>query len=200
MVVHVVFALPLGYLIFNWALLLSYEPHSLGFNPQEMTHHITGDWALRLLLITLCISPVALWRPARSLMTYRRMAGLWSFAYVVLHILSYLWLEKFFDWSEIWGDLVKRPYITIGMITFISLLPLAVTSTNGWIKRLGSQRWRALHRLIYLAALLAPLHFIMMRKGLQLEPRIYAIMALTLIAVRLLIILKKQSKKTAVNI
>ncbi len=191
---HTVFALPLCYLIINWVLLLSYEAHSLGFNPQEMTHHTTGDWALRFLLITLCISPIARWRSARGLMAYRRMAGLWSFVYIVLHILSYLWLEKFFDWHEIWGDIVKRPYITIGMITFLSLLPLAVTSTSGWIKRLGAAKWQSLHRLIYLAALLAPLHFIMMRKGWQIEPRVYAILALVLIAARMPIILRHRFK------
>lgn len=192
---HLLFAVPLFYLAFNWSLLLSNAPHSLGFNPQEMTHHTTGDWALRILLFTLCISPIAKWRPVRSIMAYRRMAGLWSFAYVVLHILSYVWLDKFFDWSEIWGDLVKRPYITIGMLTFISLLPLAITSTNSWIKKLGAARWQALHRLIYLAALLAPLHFIVMRKGWQLEPRIYALFALLLIAIRLRpILINIQSK------
>ena len=189
------FAAPLFYLVINWSLLLSNAPHGLGFNPQETTHHVSGDWALRILLITLCISPMAKWRSLRSIMAYRRMAGLWSFSYVVLHILSYVWLEKFFDWSEIWGDLVKRPYITIGMLAFLSLLPLAITSTNGWIKKLGAARWQALHRLIYLAALLAPLHFIMMRKGWQLEPRIYALFALLLIAVRLRpIFIKIQSK------
>ena len=170
------------------------EANGLGFNPQEMTHHTTGDWALRILLITLCISPLSRWRPLRNLIVYRRMTGLWSFAYVALHILSYLWLEKFFDWSEIGGDIVKRPYITVGMITFIALVPLAVTSTRRWIKRLGAARWQSLHRLIYLAALLAPLHFIMMRKGWQLEPRIYAIIALGLMAVRLLITLRKYSR------
>ena len=191
---HLLFALPLFYLGVNWYLLLSNGQSNLGFNPQEMTHHITGDWALRILLITLCVSPLAKWRPARSLMAYRRMAGLWAFAYVILHIVSYVWLEKFFDWSEIWGDIVKRPYITIGMITFLSLLPLAITSTSGWIKRLGAAKWQALHRLIYLAALLASLHFIMMRKGWQLEPRVYALIALVLIVMRLPIILQKYSK------
>lgn len=192
--VHLLFSVPLFYLSVNWYLLLENGQSNLGFNPQEMTHHITGDWALRILLITLCISPLAKWRPARRLIAYRRMAGLWAFAYVILHIVSYVWLEKFFDWSEIWGDLVKRPYITIGMVTFLSLLPLAVTSTNGWIKRLGVAKWQALHRLIYLAALLAPLHFIMMRKGWQLEPRVYALIALVLLAMRLPIILRKYSK------
>ena len=140
LIVQLLFALPLLWLMLHWYLLLSYEPHSLGFNPQEMTHHTTGDWALRILLITLCISPLSRWRPARSLVGYRRMAGLWSFAYVVLHILSYIWLEKFFDWAEIGGDIIKRPYITVGMITFLSLLPLAITSPKGWIKGLGAAR------------------------------------------------------------
>ena len=188
------FAVPLIWLIYNWTLLLTYQPHALGFNPQEMTHHTTGDWALRVLLITLCISPLTQWRPARSLMLYRRMAGLWSFAYILLHILSYIWLEKFFDWSEIGGDIVKRPYITVGMLTFVCLLPLAITSTKGWVKRLGAARWQLLHRLVYIAILLAPLHFIMMRKGWQLEPRLYAIMALGLIAARLVIKLRKLSR------
>ncbi len=185
------FAAPLGLLLLNWIFLLNNMPHGLGFNPQEMSHHTTGDWALRILLITLCISPLSRWRPARDLISYRRLAGLWSFVYVGCHILSYVWLEKFFDGVEIWSDLIKRPYITIGMITFLLLLPLAITSTKGWVKRLGAAKWQALHRLVYLAALLAPLHFVMMRKGWQLEPRLYVVAALSLIAVRLLIILRK---------
>ena len=186
------FALPLLWLVFHWYQLLNYQSHDLGFNPQETTHHTTGEWALRFLLLTLCISPLAKWRPARKVMIYRRMTGLWCFAYVLMHIISYLWLEKYFDWSEVWADIVKRPYITIGVTVFLSLLPLAITSTNGWVKKLGAKRWKALHRLIYLAALLAPLHFIMMRKGWQIEPRIYAIIALCLIAVRMFSKLKTQ--------
>ncbi len=101
------------------------------------------------------------------------MLGLFAFAYAVLHIFSYVGLDQFFAWRAIWNDILKRNYITVGMLTILLLLPLAVTSTNGMIKRLGGKNWKRLHRLIYPAAILAVFHFAMMVKIDLLEPSIY---------------------------
>lgn len=182
--VHLAIALPALWLALNWYYALNYMPHELGFNPQETTHHTTGDWALRILLASLLVSPLARIKKLRSLMQFRRMVGLWAYSYVVLHIISYVWLAKYLDIGEIVADIIKRPYITIGMLAFLMLTPLAVTSTKGWIKRLGAKTWQKIHYMIYGVALLGPLHFIMMRKGIQMEPRIYMWIAVALLLLR----------------
>lgn len=178
-------ALPALWLIWNWWLAFQSQSNGLGFNPQETSNRFTGDWALRILLLALAITPLSKLFGSVKPMMFRRMVGLFAFFYVCLHITSYVWLDMLFDWRELWADVMKRIYITVGFTAFLLLVPLAVTSTGGWIKRLGARRWRALHRLVYGIAVLAIVHFIMMRKGFQIEPLVYAGVLAVLLAVRL---------------
>ncbi len=173
-VVFVLAALPALWLALQWALLLSGQPHGLGFNPQEYSNRYTGIWTFRLLIAALAISPLAQISGQRALIGLRRMVGLFAFAYACLHLMSYLGLDLLFDWSAFLRDIAKRTYILLGVAAFSCLLPLALTSTNGWIRRLGARRWQRLHRLVYAAGILASLHFIMLAKGNQLEPKVHA--------------------------
>ncbi|TVR96162.1 MAG: sulfoxide reductase heme-binding subunit YedZ [Rhodospirillales bacterium] len=146
----------------------------LGANPIEAAVRSLGDWGLRFLLLSLAITPAARSLNLPVLMRFRRMLGLFAFFYVCLHLLAYVGLDQFFDWTAVWDDIVKRTYITVGMAAFLLLLPLAATSTKGMIKRLGSNRWKRLHALVYPAAILACLHYIMMVKADLRAPLVYA--------------------------
>ncbi len=168
--------IPLGMLIYQAFF------GDLGANPIEEITHQTGSWALRLLLVTLAITPLRNlfnWR----LVIYRRLLGLYAFFYACLHFLTYLVLDQFFDWSEIGRDIWKRPYITVGFSALVLLLPLAITSTNGMMRRLG-RRWKQLHRLIYLIATLGVLHFLWLVKADLREPLIYGIILIGLLFLR----------------
>jgi methionine sulfoxide reductase heme-binding subunit len=127
-------------------------------NPIEYITLQTGFWALTLLLVTLAVTPLRRVTGWNELIRFRRLIGLFAFFYATLHLLTYITLDRFFDFSEIGADILKRPYITVGFLAFLLLLPLALTSTRGWIRRLG-RRWLQLHRLIYPATALAVLHF-----------------------------------------
>lgn len=145
---------------------------SLGPNPVEALIHALGSWGLRLLLITLCVRPVAtLWRKPRVL-RLRRLLGLWAFTYLVLHFLAWLGIDQGFDAHHVLADIAKRPYITVGFTALVLLVPLAVTSTDRWMRRLG-RRWHSLHRLIYVAVLLGGLHFLWLVKADWREPALY---------------------------
>jgi len=146
----------------------------LGPNPAEAMNRFLGDWALRFLLIALAVTPVRLITGNTTVVRFRRLLGLFAFFYVALHLSSYVAVDQFFDWAAIWKDIVKRTYITLGMAGFVILLALAATSTKGMIKRLGGRNWNRLHKGVYVAGVLGVIHFIMMRKGFQLEPLIYA--------------------------
>jgi methionine sulfoxide reductase heme-binding subunit len=135
-----------------------YSP-SLGANPIEYITHYTGDWTIRFLLITLCSTPLRKILNQPRLTRYRRMLGLFAFFYVCLHFLTWFVLDKFFSFSEMWADVVKRRFITVGMLGFAMLIPLAVTSTAGWVRRMGFTNWQRLHRLIYFAALAGVIHY-----------------------------------------
>ena len=124
----------------------------LGANPVETITHETGTWALRLLLVTLAVTPLRRLTGWNLLVRYRRMLGLFAFFYACLHFTTYLWLDQYFDVAAIIDDIVERPYITLGFTGFVLLLPLAATSTNAMVRRLGGKRWRQLHRLGYVAA------------------------------------------------
>ena len=163
----------------------------LGWNPVEAFHRITGDWAIRILLLSLTVTPLSVILKSPKPILFRRMTGLFAFFYVLLHIAGYAWLDKSFVWLDIWQDILKRQYITVGLFAFLLLIPLAITSTNGWIKRLGARTWQKLHKSVYVIGILATLHFIMMRKGFQLEPLIYAGILLILLALRIKPISKK---------
>ncbi len=153
-------------------------------NPIEDLTRGLGTWTLRFLLITLCVSPLRALGAPGWLLRLRRMLGLYAFFYACLHLLTYLWLDQFFDWAAIVRDIVKRPFITVGMATFLLLVPLAATSTNAMIRRLGGRRWQRLHRLIYPAALLAVLHFTWMVKVDITEPALYGALVAILLGLR----------------
>jgi sulfoxide reductase heme-binding subunit YedZ len=133
--------------------------HALGANPIEVITHATGDWTLRFLLITLAVTPIRKLTGQLWLIRYRRMFGLFAFFYGTLHFLTYVWLDKFFDLHEMLHDIAKRKFITVGFTGFVLLIPLALTSTKGWIRRLGGKRWQALHRLIYFSAIAGVIHY-----------------------------------------
>jgi sulfoxide reductase heme-binding subunit YedZ len=133
--------------------------NALGANPIEVITHATGDWTLRFLLITLAVTPIRKLTGLLWLIRYRRMFGLFAFFYGTLHFLTYIWLDKFFDVHEMLHDVAKRRFITVGFTGFVLLIPLALTSTKGWIRRLGGKRWQALHRLIYFSAIAGVIHY-----------------------------------------
>jgi len=146
-------------------LLVSGFSGQLGANPIEFITRSSGDWTLYFLCIALAVTP--LWRLSgwNWLIKLRRMLGLFAFFYASLHFTTFLWFDHFFDLSEMLKDVIKRPFITVGFIAFLLLLPLALTSTNGMIRRLGGKRWQWLHRSVYAVALLGILHFWWMRAG-----------------------------------
>jgi sulfoxide reductase heme-binding subunit YedZ len=157
---------------------------NLGANPIEKVTHITGEWALRFLLLTLSVTPVRKLLGWQFLLRLRRMLGLYAFFYACLHFLTYLVLDQFFDVDEIIKDILKRPYITVGFAAFVLLIPLAVTSTNTMMRRLG-RRWKLIHQLIYVIGVLAVLHFLWLVKADNLEPLIYAFILLLLFMARI---------------
>lgn len=155
----------------------------LGANPFEALTRESGEWTLRFLLVTLLMTPLRGILHQSWPLQLRRMLGLYSFFYACLHLLTYLWFDQFFDWQEISKDILKRPFITVGITAWILLLPLAVTSTNGMMRRLG-RRWKRLHRSIYLIASLGVLHFLLMVKADLREPLIYTGILLILLGYR----------------
>ncbi|MDH5445334.1 MAG: sulfoxide reductase heme-binding subunit YedZ [Gammaproteobacteria bacterium] len=167
-------------------LLLSFRllNNQLGANPIEVFTRSNGEWGLRFLLITLSITPLKNILKQSWPMQYRRMLGLFAFFYVFIHLSSYLVLDQFFDWQEIWADIIKRPYITIGMSAFVLLIPLAVTSNRYMMKRLG-RNWLRLHKLVYLIAILAVVHFFLLVKADFYWPTVYAVLLGLLFTFRL---------------
>ncbi|MDR3480495.1 MAG: sulfoxide reductase heme-binding subunit YedZ [Burkholderiaceae bacterium] len=137
----------------------------LGANPVEFITRNTGDWTLYFLCFTLSVTPLRRIAGWNWLLKLRRMIGLYAFFYALLHFTTFLWFDHFFDFGEMWKDVLKRPFITVGFIAFLLLIPLALTSTNGMIKRLGGKRWQWLHRAIYVIAPLGILHFWWMKAG-----------------------------------
>lgn len=158
---------------------------ALGANPIEHITRATGWWTLTLLLATLAITPARHLLGAPWLLRLRRMLGLFAFFHACLHLATYLWLDQFFDWGGIAKDIVKRPFITMGFAAFALLVPLAVTSTNAMIRRLGARRWQALHRIVYGIGLLAVTHFWWLVKKDVREPLVFAAVLAVLLAFRL---------------
>ena len=163
-------------------------------NPIEFITHATGDWTLRFLVITLCVTPFRKILRLPELIRFRRMLGLFAFFYACLHFTTYIWLDKFFDLSEMWKDIAKRKYITVGFTAFLSLIPLAVTSTAGWIRRLGGKRWQLLHRLIYFSAALGVIHYYWMVKSAVIRPLTYGAIVTVLLLWRLFASLSKKKQ------
>ena len=157
----------------------------LGANPIEAVTRDLGDWALRFIIIALAVTPARILTGWSVIGRLRRMLGLFAFFYVVLHFMSYVGLDQFFYWTGIWQDIVKRVYITLGMAAVLMLMPLAVTSTDKMVKKIGARNWRRLHRLVYPAAILAVIHYFMMIKADYTQPVIYAIVLAALFGFRL---------------
>lgn len=159
--------------------------NQLGANPIEVVIRHLGEWGLQLLLVTLCMTPLRDLSHAAWPIQIRRLIGLWAFAYICLHFLAYLWLDQFFDWGAIGKDILKRPFITVGMLAVIGLIPLAVTSTRAMQRRLG-RRWKRLHSLVYLIVPLGTLHFYWLVKADTLRPVIFALCVGLLLGYRVL--------------
>jgi sulfoxide reductase heme-binding subunit YedZ len=159
--------------------------NGLTANPIEFITHATGDWTLRFILFTLCVTPFRRLLGLPELIRFRRMFGLFAFFYGCLHFTTYIWLDKFFDLQEVWKDIAKRPYITVGFLAFLLLIPLAVTSTAGWIRRLGGRRWQLLHRAIYISAVAGAVHYYWLVKSAVLRPLAYGAMVAAVLLWRL---------------
>jgi sulfoxide reductase heme-binding subunit YedZ len=145
----------------------------LGANPIEYITRATGDWTMRFLLITLSITPFRRMFAQPDLIRFRRMLGLFSFFYGVLHLITWVWLDKFFDTQEMWADVVKRRFITMGMLGFVLMVPLTITSTKGWIRRMGGKNWQRLHRLIYISTAAGVIHYLWLVKSDIRMPLLY---------------------------
>jgi sulfoxide reductase heme-binding subunit YedZ len=180
-VVFVLAALPFLRLVF------AVYRDDLGANPLEFITRNTGDWTLYFLCVTLSLTPLRKLLQWHWLIRLRRMLGLFSFFYASLHFLTFLWFDHFFDLGDMWRDLVKRPFITVGFIAFVLLLPLAITSNNAMIKRLGGKQWQMLHRLVYVIVPLGVLHYFWMKAGknLLLQPLLFAALVSVLLGMRL---------------
>jgi sulfoxide reductase heme-binding subunit YedZ len=187
-VVFLLCLLPLA--VLGWQALHG----ELTANPIEFITHATGDWTLRFLVITLCVTPFRKTLRLPELIRFRRMLGLFAFFYACLHFTTYIWLDKFFDFSEMWKDIAKRKYITVGFTAFLLLIPLAVTSTAGWIRRLGGKRWQMLHRLIYFSATLGVIHYYWQVKSAVIRPLTYGAIVAVLLLWRLFASLSKKKQ------
>jgi len=157
----------------------------LGANPIELITHSTGDWTLILLLCTLAVTPLRQLTRQYWLIGVRRMVGLFAFFYGTLHFLTYIWLDKFFDFGEVWKDVAKRPFITIGFSAFVLMIPLALTSTAGWIRRLGGKNWQRLHRIVYATGIFAVVHYYWLVKADKRKPLEYAFVLAVLLSYRI---------------
>ena len=166
-------------------LLYRAASEDLGANPIEFITHATGDWTIRFLLITLGVTPLRKLLHQPKLARYRRMLGLFAFFYAFLHLMTWVGLDKFFDLHDMWKDVVKRRFITAGMTGFTLLIPLALTSTAGWVRRLGFRRWQMLHRLIYFGATAGVIHYYWLVKSDVHLPLMYGAILAVLLAYRL---------------
>ncbi len=185
-------AFVLGVLPFIW-LLTAAVMDWLGANPAEALERSSGDWTLRMLCVVLAITPLRTIAKLPSLAKFRRMAGLFVYFYAVLHLLAYSWFDMGFDVAEIVKDIIKRPFILVGFIAVVLLTPLALTSFNRAIKALGGKRWQLLHKLVYVVAILAVVHFFWMRAGKNdfAEVAVYAVILGSLLGWRVAQAIKK---------
>lgn len=180
-----------SFLVFSAALLplllLFHDAwrDALGADPVEAIQHRTGIWALNLLFVTLSITPLRRLTGWNPLVRWRRTLGLFAFLYATLHVLTFLWLDLDFRFRELVAEVIERPWITAGMTAWLLLLPLAITSTKGWVRRLGGRRWQLLHRLAYFAAAAGTLHFLLAVKRDLTRPLLYAGILAILLGMRL---------------
>jgi len=171
--------------------------NQLGANPIEVITHSTGDWTLIFLCITLAITPLRRALGLSWLIRYRRMTGLFAFFHGFLHLMTYVWLDQFFDWHHMLKDVAKRPFITAGFTAFVLMVPLAATSTAGMIRRLGGRRWQMLHRLIYVSAVAGVIHYRWLVKADARVPLRYAaIVGILLVSRRVIYFLDRRQPET----
>jgi sulfoxide reductase heme-binding subunit YedZ len=170
----------------------------LGADPVAALEHRSGDWALRLLLVTLAITPLRRLAGRAELVRFRRMLGMFAFFYACVHLAIYVFVDLGAYWSVLFADVVKRPYITVGFAAWLLLIPLAVTSTRGMMRRLG-RHWQRLHRLVYVVALLAVLHFLWLVKADHREPLLYLAIFAALMLLRFRGTLPKSVRKLGVR-
>ena len=175
--VYILYLLPVP-----WLLYLA-QTGGLGREPIKALEHELGEIALQLLIIGLCITPLRQYL-GLNLLKFRRTFGLLAFTYVALHLLVWVVSDMSLLWGQMWADIWKRPYITIGMAGFVALLPLAITSNNLSVRKMGAAAWRKLHKLTYVAVILGGIHYLWLVKGIQFEPIIYMAVILGLIALR----------------
>lgn len=167
-----------------WLLYLA-QTGGLGREPIKALEHELGEIALQLLIIGLCVTPLRRW-VGLNLMRFRRTFGVLAFTYVALHLLVWVVLDMSLLWGQMWADIWKRPYITVGMAGFLLLLPLAATSNNLSVRKLGAVTWRKLHKLTYVAVVLGGIHYLWLVKGIQIEPILYMVVIIALLGVRLI--------------
>jgi len=169
----------------------------LGANPLEFITRNTGDWTLYFLCITLAVTPLRRLFNLAWLLKLRRMLGLFGFFYAALHFLTFLWFDHFFDVAEMLKDVIKRPFILVGFVAFLLLLPLALTSTNKMIKRVGAKRWQLLHRLIYVIASLGVLHYFWMKAGKHdfAQPTLFGAIVAVLLLMRVFWAIQKRVRE-----
>jgi len=165
----------------------------LSANPIDDIADATGTWTLRFLLVTLSITPLRTLSGWSGLAPLRKMAGLFAFFYASLHVATYVWLDKFFDWPEMLADVAKRPFITVGATAFLLLIPLAVTSPNRMLRWLGGKRWKRLHRLVYVVGFAGVIHYLWLVKADRHRPLIYGGILLLLLGARVLIALRSRN-------
>src|SRR6266849_142017 len=164
-------------------------------NPVEFLQHFTGDWALTFLIFTLAISPVRRLLHIPELIRFRRMLGLFAFFYACLHFLVYLGPDQAFNFAGMWKDVLKRRFVAVGFTAFVLLVPLAITSTSGWIRRLGGRRWQMLHRAIYLAVICGVIHYYWLVKSDVRNPLIYAAVVAILLSWRVVLWLRNREQR-----
>ncbi len=185
----VVFLLGLAPLLalfwFAYQVATRQDPLALTANPTEYITHYTGDWLLRFLLITLCVTPLRMLFKRPAITRFRRMLGLFAFFYGSLHLLTWLWISSGWDPQEMINDVIKRAYITVGMAGYLGMIPLAITSTAGWVRRMGFKRWQKLHRLIYFSSAAGVVHYYWLVKSDVRLPLMYGGILAALLAVRI---------------
>ncbi len=175
------------------------QPFNLGANPIEFITRDLGESTLIFLMVTLAVTPLRRLAGWQWLIKLRRMLGLFAFFYASLHFVTYIWLDQFFDLQDIVKDVIKRPFITVGFLAFLCLLPLALTSTNAMVKRLGGKRWQALHRLVYGIAMLGVVHYWWLVKRDIREPLLYAGILALLLGMRIYWTVQKRKQATGAS-
>jgi sulfoxide reductase heme-binding subunit YedZ len=197
--VFVLSLLPFAWLAYGTIAAAFFNADTLGANPAEYLIRATGDWTLRFLCITLAVTPVRVWTHQPALARFRRMLGLFTYFYVVLHFLCYSVFDMGLDWGDIAKDIAKRPFILVGFAAFVLLTPLAATSFNRAVKAMGAKRWQALHKLVYGIAVLGILHFFWMRAGKHnfAEVAVYAAILAVLLGWRVLEFARKKRPQAA---